>query len=117
MATRQTVIDDIDLHIPLTPALREQVLIWIGRLEEAHDHIEVTPRVKKDRLLINSTDFISLLGYIDPLEVPEIELRRLILQGKKALEQALIRSLNLDKRSHYKWCLTALSHFKPGRFL
>ena len=117
MNAQKRIVDDIDLRISLTPGLLAIVPTWMERLSEHHDHTEVDPKVRKNKLLINSTDLVSLIGYISPNDVSELELRRFLSLSKNALEQALLRATSIDSRNHYKWCLTAVKSFQPGRFL
>ena len=118
MSKSNKVIDYPDLSIGIRPGMREAVELWIKRFKDEHLHIEVQPRIiKETSLAINSTDFIALLGYVDPQDCSEIDIRGFLKSGKKQLEQLLIKSVSLDHRSHYTWCITAMKSLELGRFL
>ncbi len=110
-------IDFADLRLEIRPALKPYLQAAVAEFEEQHDHIEVTPRWRKEVLLINSTDLIAALGYFNGTELSELELRGLRKQISEQLDQALLRSTNLDAQAHYKWCMAALKSLEWGRYL
>lgn len=117
MNKSSTTIDYLDLSIPVPSASQEALESALERMKDSYLHLEREPRMKDSTLTINSNDFIALLGYLDPQELSELELRRLTLNAQTELDQRLLRSVSVDKQAHYKWCIAAIKNFKPGRFL
>ena len=89
----------------------------LKRLKEEHDYVEIEPRLRKSVLQINSTDFIAYLGYLDTLLLNDIDLQRFKVRARQQLEQQLFKSISLDHRAHYKWCLAAIKNLNWGRYL
>lgn len=116
MARSDKVIDSLDLQISLTPGAEALLVKLLEKFISEHDFVEVEPRIRKSKLIINSTDFVSLLGYLQPADWNEFELRRFLSEGKKQCEQQLIRSTSLQYQSHYKWCMGAIKSLPLGRF-
>lgn len=114
---KDNVVDFLDLQLNLSPVVVPVVTRALESFREHHLHIEREPRVVKNRLLINSTDFISLLGYLEDDALGELELKRLLSVAREAIEQCLLRSVSTDRQAHYKWCLGALSALPRGRYL
>lgn len=117
MKSGKKVIDHLDITLPVHPELQELCQRWLDRFSDEHDYIEATPRLRRGTLLINSTDLISFLGYIDPTGCPEIEMARFKRAVRTQLENQLLYSVSQDTRAHYQWCLTALKSFAWGRYL
>ncbi|MDC0357874.1 hypothetical protein OAO01_03590 [Oligoflexia bacterium] len=111
------VIDYLDLSVVLPDRALELFQKWLDHFEEAHDFVERSPRLKNKTLLMNSTDLITFMGYVDPAELSEFEFFQFKNSVKQALEQLLLKSLSLDHQNHYKWCLAALNNLEVGRFL
>ncbi|MCB0336405.1 MAG: hypothetical protein KDD62_08865 [Bdellovibrionales bacterium] len=111
------VIDFLDVEALVPETLHEALSKALTKLQAEHDHVELEPKFKAGRLLINSTDAVSLLGYVDPREISEHERKRIQKLFANALEQALIKTTSLDRQNHYKWCLAAVKSFTMGRFL
>ena len=112
-----TTIDYLDLSIPIPLTSQEALEHALKRMKDSYLHLEREPRVKDGTLAINSNDFIAFLGYLNPQDLSEIELRRLTSNAEAELDQQLLRSVSVDKRAHYKWCVAAMKNFQMGRFL
>lgn len=109
------VIDFFDLKIALPASLHKLMARWLKDFDERHGVIERSPRLRAGVLQIVSTDMIALTGYIDPSAMNEFDLHRFKALIREAIEQQLLRSVNLDLQAHYKWCLAALASMEFGR--
>ena len=110
-------IDYLDLYISLTEASEAKFEQFLEDFSESHIYIEISPRIKNEVLMINSTDLIAFTGYIDTTQLSEIELFRFKTKAKEQLEQQLVKSLAVSNQAHYKWCLTQLNSLEFGRYL
>lgn len=117
MNKSSTTIDYLDLSVSVSPTSQEALERVLDRLKDSYLHLEREPKLKDGTLVINSNDFIAFLGYLDPQELSELELRRLISSAEAAMDQCLLRSVSVDKQAHYKWCVAALKNFELGRYL
>ena len=110
-------IDFRDLEVSILDNSKEAIEEALQAFSDNYINAELAPLIKAGKLFVNSTDFIALLGYLNPLGLSEFELKKLKESAKESLEQLLLKSVNLDHQSHYRWCLTALKNFEVGRFL
>ena len=116
--TSQTkTVDYLDLSLHLPPSIQPYIESCFTDFLENHLHIVISPRIKGDELLINSTDFIAFLGYVDSSRMSEFERHHFLQQAKRQMEQLLLKSLSRDYQHHYQWCLAALNNFSLGRYL
>lgn len=111
------IIDFLDIRLDLPPSLGLQFQAALALFEKHHDFIELPPRLKGNKLHINSTDLIALLGYLDSSELSELDQHRLRTLLAQAFERELLRSLSLDRQRHYKWCQAAVKNLAWGRHL
>ena len=117
MRGQHAQIDYLDLQLAVSPHQAEAIEKAIAVFDDQQLHIEVTPRLKKSYLLINSSDLVPFLGYLDPGELSEIDLKRLRKECAVKLEAQLNKSLSSSNQAHYKWCLAAIRSKAIGRFL
>jgi hypothetical protein len=117
MSTNNQVIDYIDIVLPIPVACLTVLEEALKKAETECLFFEVTPRIKQKSLYVNSNDLVTLMGYIDPDQLSELESARLRKTIMAELDQALLRSTSLHKQAHYKWCLTAAKTFDLGRYL
>ncbi|MEZ4754252.1 MAG: hypothetical protein R3A13_08085 [Bdellovibrionota bacterium] len=110
-------IDFRDLEVRVLENSLSPLNQAVSLFNENYINAELEPLLKAGRLYVNSTDFIALLGYLEPNALSEFELKKLKQSAIDALNQLLLKSLDLDRQSHYRWCLTALKSFEIGRFL
>ena len=82
-----------------------------------YEAIVINPRIRKSVLEINSSDFVSYLGYLNIDSLNEFEWAQFKSNAKNEMEQLLMKSLRPQNRHHYTWCLAAVKQLKPGRFL
>ncbi len=117
MSTQQRIIDFLDVIVRLPHASVPQLEETLQRFVTEYNFVEIEPKIKDGRLLINSTDLIAYLGYISPdllTEFEKVQFRQNIID---ALDQLLLRAVNTDFRSHYKWCIAAVKNLELGRYL
>lgn len=111
------VIDYFDLTIALPQSLHKLMTRWLKDFDKRHGVIERSPRLRGGELQIVSTDLVALTGYVDPAAMNEFDFHRFKALIREAIEQQLLRSVNLDLQAHYKWCLAALASLEFGRHL
>ncbi len=109
------VIDYPDMSLSLAGLPEAVFKLWLKQFLDEHDFVETNPRIRKGVLQINSTDFIAFLGYLEPEQLSEIELKRFMQIAKKEFERLLFNSTALDHRYHYQWCLAAMKNLPIGR--
>lgn len=112
-----TIIDYLDLELRLSPESLKEVTAALKRYEEETSFQEVAPRIKNSFLHMNSSDFITFLGYVDPNGMSELATARFKKSAQAAFDQLLLRSTDLNSQAHYKWCLAALKSLALGRHL
>lgn len=117
MNNKSSVIDYIDLVLTVPGTCLEAVNTAVAQLQEQCTFIEIQPKLKGSTLHINSNDAVTLLGYIKPAHLSQLDAARLKQIVVRELDQQLLRSTSLDKQAHYKWCITAVKNFQLGRHL
>lgn len=117
MNNKSSVIDYIDLVLTVPVTCMEAVSAAVDQLQEQCTFVEIQPKLKGAALHINSNDAVTLLGYIEPAQLSQLDAARLKQIVMRELDQQLLRSTSLDKQAHYKWCITAVKNFQLGRHL
>lgn len=110
-------IDYLDLRIHLPREASDKLHSSLKVFLESHDEITQTPKIRDEELLINSDDFISFLGYLNPKDFSEFELRQLKAEAKRQMQQLSLKTVSPEFRNHYTWCITVMGQHKVGRFL
>ena len=104
-------IDFRDVEVSILDNSKQAIEKALQDFSDKYVNAELEPLIKGNKLFVNSTDLIALLGYLNPSTMSEFELKRIKESAKESFEQLLLKSLNLDHQSHYRWCLTALKKF------
>ena len=117
MREKKSGIDYLDLYLELSESQLAPIEYALEQFEDHYIHTQVAPRLKNGMLLINSSDLVPFLGYVNPESFNEMDRFRFRNEIKKKLEAQLSKSLSLDNQSHYKWCLAAANSKEMGRFL
>ncbi|MGI6525508.1 MAG: hypothetical protein ACOX2O_09520 [Bdellovibrionota bacterium] len=117
MGTDSKTIDFSDMELDLSGLPEESIADTLTLLLKSGRYLTTRPEIQNGVLYINSEDFITFLGFVDPALISELELQRLKTRAKFEYKRLLFNAVIPKHRYHYKWCLTALNTLEVGRSL
>ena len=110
-------MSNIELRIPLTPALKEPVKRWIERFTLLEPHWTEYPVIEDNDLRVGCLCFPFFLAYADEEESNEFDIFRLKKLGEDGIRRRLREEYSSSRRNYFEQALNNLKYIRVGEFL